>query len=323
MLRLIGFLVLGLAGASGVLFLDFNRVVKEANASEGEPPSFQAYLGSVPKKLASLTESSRLTSRVTDLPDMMPRAPEGWTMRPLAEGDIESFLPRSGTQANPAMIERVKAAADSTTEPGATVAVQAYERGERLVVVRLVRLPDAIFSDPAQADRLHDLQVAAAELSGRPFLTVRGLGVTEEFLGDGMRARYFSAHVGAQIQIRVLGSRRLKDADLLPFFETLNVKAMNASVIDRQPGLGEVPVLVLGSALNEADLAAYEADRAAQAARDIQRAQDLRDAARARLAAADPAEATAPAAEAQAPTAECRTGPGGTKQCKITGGADG
>lgn len=321
MLRLFGFLVLGLAGAAGILFLDFNRAVQEASAAEAEPPSFQTYIESVPQKLASLTESSRFYARAPDLSEMMPRAPDGWTMRPVADADIEGFLPRSGTDADAAMIDLVKAAANSKAGDGATVAVQAYERGERRVVVQLVRLPDNIFTDPALADRRHDLQVAAAELRGRPFLTVRGLDVTEEFLGDGMRARYFSADVGAQIQIRVLGSRKLKDADLVPFFETLNVTAMNAAVIDRQPGLGEVPVLVLGSALSEADLAAYEADRAARAALDLQRADELK--AMAELAAiANPAE-TAPAKNASPVSTECRNGPGGVKRCSITTEADG
>jgi hypothetical protein len=237
-------------------------------------------------------------------------------MRPVADADIEGFLPRSGTDADAAMVDLVKAAASPKAGYGATVAVQAYERGERRVVIQLVRLPDNIFTDPALAHRRHDLQVAAAEVRGRPFLTVRGLEVTEESLGDGMRARYFSADVGAQIQIRVLGSRKLKDADLVPFFETLNVTAMNAAVVDRQPGLGEVPVLVLGSALSEADLAAYEADRAARAALDLQRADEMR-------AMAELAAKTAPAKTASPVSTECRNGPGGVKRCSITTEADG
>lgn len=183
-------------------------------------------------------------------------------------------------------------------------------------MIQLVRLPDSIFTSLEAADRRHDLQVRAAELRGRPFLTVRGLDVTEEFLGEGMRTRYFTANVGAQIQIRVLASRRLKDGDLVPFFETLNVQAMNAAVIDRQPGLGEVPVLVLGSALGEADLAAYEADRAARAEIAIRRAAELRDLAKAELAAS----ADAASASGGNPVAtKCRK-EDGVKRCTVTTG---
>jgi hypothetical protein len=152
---------------------------------------------------------------------------------------------------------------------------------------------------------------------------VRGLDVTEEFPGEGIRARYFSADVGAQIQVQVLASRRLKDADLVPFFETLNVQAMNAAVVDRQPGLGEVPVMVLGSALNETDLAAFEADRAARADVAVQRARAERDMAHAELAAATEADGSAPAGEAKPPSTECRKDSGGIKRCKVTSGADG
>lgn len=319
MSRLFGFLVLLLLGAGGILFVDFNRVVQEASAAESEPPSFQAYLETVPKKLGSLTEMARTSPRTVDLADMLPRPPEGWTMRPLDDGkggDIAGFMPRSGDKGEADGIKLVNAVASSRVEDGATVAIQAYERGDRRVVIQLVRLPDGIFTSLESADRRHDLQVEAAELRGRPFLTVRGLDVTEEFLGEGMRARYFTASVGAQIQIRVLASRRLKDEDIVPFFETLNVQAMNAAVVDRQPGLGEVPVLVLGSALGEADLAAYVADRAARAESAIRRAAERRDMAEAELAASADA---APAGQGKPVSTKCRT-EDGVKRCTVTTG---
>lgn len=318
MSRLFGFLVLVLIGAGGILFVDFNRVVQEASAAESEPPSFQAYLETVPQKLGSLTELARTAPRALDLPDMMPRPPEGWTMRELADGkggDIEGFLPRSGDKGAADGIKLVKAVASKRVEDGATVAIQTYERGDRRVVIQLVRLPDGIFTLP-EADRRHDLQVQAAELRGRPYLTVRGLDVTEEFLGEGLRARYFTASVGAQIQIRVLASRRLTDEDLVPFFAALPVQAMNAAVVDRQPGLGEVPVLVLASALGEADLAAYEADRATRAASAIQSAAEVHDLAKADLAVS--AEA-APASAGKPAATECRK-EDGVKRCRVTTG---
>jgi hypothetical protein len=320
-LRLFGFLALVLVGAGGIMLIDFNRLVQEAAAAEAKPPSFQDYLESVPQKLASLTGPSRSATRAIGLADMLPPAPEGWTARPLADGkggDIDSFLPRAGNDGDAAGIERVKAAGSTRVEAGATLAIQAYERGERRVVVQIVRLPDSIFTDLGSADRRHAAQVQAAELRGRPFLSVRGLDVTEEFLGDGLRARYFTASVGAQIQIRVLASRRLKDGDLVPFFESLPVKEMNASVVDRLPGLGEIPVLVLASALTEANATAFEADRAARALSAIAEADRMFELAKAELAAK--AE-VAPGAAAQPATTECKTGAGGVKRCSVgTGG---
>jgi hypothetical protein len=320
-LRLFGFLVLVLIGTGGILFLDFNRVVQEASAAEAEPPSFRDYLQSVPEKLAELTESLRTEPRASGVGEMLPPAPEGWTARPLAEGDggdVESFLPRSGNEGDAAGIALVKAVAGGKAEAGATVAVQAYERGERRVVFQIVRLPDSIFTDPAAADLRHEAQIRAAELRGRPFLSVRGMDVTEEFLGEGLRARYFTASVGAQIGIRVLASRRLTDEDLVPFFAALPVQAMNAAVVDRQPGLGEIAVLVVGSALSEDDRAAFEADRAARGASAIARADGLREIAKAELAAAADA---APEEKARPLTTECKTEAGGIKRCSVgTGG---
>jgi hypothetical protein len=319
-LRLFGILVLVLTGTGGVMLIDFNRLVQEAAAAEAKPPSFRDYLDSVPEKLASLTAPSRSSSLSLASGDMLPPAPEGWTARPLADGnggDIDSFLPRAGNDGDGAGIERVKAAASTRVEAGGTVAIQAYERGERLVVIQIVRLPDSIFVNPDAADRRYEAQVQAAELRGRPFLSVRGLDVTEEFLGDGLRARYFTASVGAQIQIRVLASRRLKDSDLVPFFETLPVQAMNAAVVDRQPGLGEIPVLVLAAALDEDDRAAFEADRAARAADAIARAREARDLAKAELAAKSEA---APPENAPPATTECKTSAGGIKRCSISTG---
>lgn len=321
MLRLFGFLVLALLGAGGIMLIDFNRLVQEAAAAETEPPSFQDYLESVPEKIISLTASTRSSTRVESVAEMMPPAPEGWTARPLAEGnggDIEGFLPRAGNEGDAAGIELVKAAASNRVEAGGSVAIQAYERGERRVVIRILRLPDSIFANLDAADRRYDAQVQAAELNGRPFLSVRGLDVTEEFLGDGLRARYFTASVGAQIRITVLASRRLKDTDLVPFFESLPVQAMNAAILDRQPGLGEIPVLVLASAMREDDRAAFEADRAARASEAVARAREARDLAKAELAATVEA---APAAPAQPAATECKTGAGGIKRCSVaTGG---
>jgi hypothetical protein len=106
------------------------------------------------------------------------------------------------------------------------VAIQTYERDDRRVVIQLVRLSDGVLHSILNTlDRRHDLQVEAAELRGQPFLTVRGLDVTEELLGDGMRARYFTANIGAQMQIRMLASLRLNDEDHCPRFrEHLNVQ---------------------------------------------------------------------------------------------------
>jgi hypothetical protein len=319
-LRLFGFFLLAGVGAAGILFLDFNRTVQQAGAADEPPPSFRTYIASVPDRLASMSGSSVASDTIVALSDMLPRAPEGWTMRPLDAADIKSFLPKGRDDGDPAVIDLVKAVGNNRVEEGATVAIQAYERGERRVVIQLVRLPDRIFQQPAAIERRYDLQVQAAELRGRPFMTVRGLDVTEELLGDGMRARFFSASVGAQIRVRVLASKRLKDAELVPFFETLNVRAMNASVVDRQAGLGELPVLVLASALNESDLAAFEADRTARGAQAILRAQEVRADALAEAETAMDTNETDTTGKQPKPglSSDCQKDSGKDNRCSVT-----
>jgi hypothetical protein len=187
----------------------------------------------------------------------------------------------------------------------------------------LARTPEAMATPPKISSCPKDCHRRGVRAFGRPAGRLsQGSGRTRrpetlDHRGTSrMRARYFTASVGAQIQIRVLASRRLKDEDIVPFFETLNVQAMNAAVVDRQPGLGEVPVLVLGSALGEADLAAYVADRAARAESAIRRAAERRDMAEAELAASADA---APAGQGKPVSTKCRT-EDGVKRCTVTTG---
>ena len=323
MLRLFGFLVLAIVGASGILFLDFNRAVQQANAADEPPPSFEAYLETVPKKLAALTRSARAGGTALSLAEMLPRVPEGWTMRPLEDGDIESFLPRSGDAGDPAAAERVQAVGSLQVEDGATVAIQAYERGERRVLVKAVRYPDVIFTGPMALQQRFDLQTQTAQFLEISAMTVRGLDVIEDALPDGMRGRLFMADVGAQIHLRLLAPRRMPDRDLLPFFETLHVKAMNAAVVDRRDGLGDLPVIVLASALDRDQRNAYDADRAARAAAEAERVLEQRATAEAQVAAAaalEPGEeATAPQPEPAATVleAKCEQGADGVKRCRV------
>lgn len=321
MLRLLGLLVLVLAGAVGILFLDYNRTVQQADAGEQATPSFRSYIEAVPARLVSLTGSSRSSVLPLTLAEMLPQPPKGWTTRPLDEKDIAGFQPKSGQNADPASIDLVKSVGSSPTD-GAESAVLAYEDGERRVVFQLLRHPDSIFSGQEEIDRRFELQIEAAVLRGRPAMTIRGLDIIEEFLGDGMRARYFTASVGAQIKLRVLASKRLKDADLAGLLQTLNVQAMNAAVIDRKPGLGEVPVIVVASAMSEADRAAYEADRSDQAKAATLHVRDLRAAFEAGLAAQQTnADATDPAETTAGTGMECNPVAGGVKRCR-TGQGD-
>lgn len=327
LLRLLGILVVLSVGVGGLVWIDFNAARSEAAAADEGTLSLAEYLGGVRERIAHATGSAGGGAVPDDLVAMLPQPPEGWTVRPIELPDVAAFLPEGGDRAEEAMEDLVKGVVQAVVRGADEVAVQTYVKGERLVVMQAIRYPDAVFDGDALARQRFDIEMSSLRLQGRAVMTVRGLDVTEVFLGDGLRARLFVADVGGQIQLRILAPRRLKDADLVPFFERLHVQAMNLAVVDRVDGLGEVPVIAVGSAMGEEERAAYEADRAAYRAGMVRAAEErLRQAeARAAALALEAAIATTPAeAEPGAPaaglTADCEQGTGGIKRCSV--GAD-
>lgn len=290
MLRLIGFLCMATLGIGGFLYVDFTSAKRNAGTADGQGLTVGAYLGGFTERLTGIGSSASSASGLpTELARMLPAAPEGWTVRPAVPEDTEPFLAKSKTAETNAAAKYIAAVAAEASGSGVDQAALTYERGERRVIFQAVRYPNSIFTSFTAMQQRYELQMQGAMFRPTPFMTVRGLDVTEDLLPKGMRARYFLADVGAQIQIRVLASQRMGDDDLVPFFQTLHVKAMNTSVVDKVAGLGDVPVIVLASALDPATREAFEADRAARAAAEAaERAADLQA-----------AEAEAKAAEAQ------------------------
>ena len=313
MLRLFGFLVTLSIVVGAVLMLDYNTVRKQAVAAEQPVPDFRTYLDGLQPRIVSLVFSSDVDagpSLATDLAQMLPRAPDGWTLRPAERDDIQSFLPKEKGKLEGKAAALIESLVKPKGPKGSNAVALVYEKGDRKIIVKAIRYPDSTFGDPAaHAALLKD----DSPFRQSNFLRVRGLDVMEDTLPDGMRGRLFSGDVGGQIRIWILAPKRTSDEDLLPFFETLDVRAMNAAVIDREDGLGEIPVMLLVSDLDEAGLAAYEADFAARAsARETRRAE-----VRATLATTAP---TAAEGSTDKPAeVNCTTGTGGIKRCTVDG----
>ena len=313
MLRLFGFLVTLSIMVGAVLMLDFNSVRKQALAADQPVPDFQTYLDGLQPRIVSLLSSSDADagpSLATDLAQMLPRAPDGWTMRPAERDDLQSFLPKEKGKLEGEAAGLIESLVKPKGPKGSSAVALVYEKGDRKIIVKAVRYPDSTFGDPAAYAALLKDDSPFRQTS---FLRVRGLDVMEDALPDGMRGRLFSGEVGGQIRIWILAPKRTPDQDLLPFFETLDVRAMNAAVIDSEDGLGEIPVMLLVSDLDETELAAYEADRAARAAARETR----RDEVRATLATTAPAAvegSTNKPAEVN-----CTKGAGGIKRCTVDG----
>jgi hypothetical protein len=329
LLRLIGFLVMAAVGIGGVAYIDFNTVRKEAVES-GEPvPGLADYLSSVPQRFSHATGSAGGGNLPSDLAAMLPLPPEGWTVRAAALSDGEPFLPKSGQRATDEQKGIIESVLRTSAGSADELVIQTYEKGDRRLVIRAVYFPDSIFEGDSTQER-YDLQTATARSEGRPFMTLRGLDVFEIFLGDGMRGRLFAADVGGQIHLRILAPKRMKDTELLPFFESLHVKAMNYAVVDRKDGLGEIPVIALASAMGEDERARYEADRMAQLDAAVLRARDRLDQALARAKAAElaaeetqsyqPGETEKAALPSAGLASDCEKGSGGIKRCSVGSG---
>jgi hypothetical protein len=323
LLRLIGFLAMLTIGGGGFLMLDYSMARKLAVAGDDGELTFSEYLGGLSERVARVTSSSAPPGLPTRLADMLPKPPEGWTVRPAVAEDVAGFLPRSGVDVDARAVALVQDVVNEDVANAAEVVILTYERGERRVIVKAVRYPDVIFTGPMALQQRFDLQMQSAQFLEISAMTVRGLDVVEDALPEGMRGRLFMTDVGAQIHLRVLAPQRMPDRDLVPFFETLHVQAMNAAVVDKRDGLGDLPVIVLASALDRDQRNAYDADRAARAAAEAERSLEQRAAAQAQIAAAAPPEpqeeAAAPVAEpvAKVLEAQCEQGADGVKRCRV------
>jgi hypothetical protein len=335
--RLIGFLVMSVVGLGGYLAIDYNMAKRWSGSEDSEGLTFTEYLGGFSERIAGLAASSGTARGLpTELAEMLPKPPEGWTIRPATKGDLDDFLPKKRSAVPKKALTYLEAIV--TPASGKVESVEmTYEKGDQKVVFQLVRYPNIIFTSFMAMQQRFELQMRTAEFSGTQFMTVRGLDVSEDLLPEEVRARLFFASVGAQIHLRVLAPERMKDKDMVPFFQTLHVAAMNADVVDKQDGLGEVPVIVLASVLDEVTRAAYEADLAQRSAELAMQAEEERikaeekaaaEAARAAsddkggglfsgLFGSDPEEGeTLETSDDGSIT--CKKGVGGSKKCAVT-----
>lgn len=265
MLRLIAFLLAVVVAVGGFVVIDYTAAHRAASLDENVELTFRDYLGKLPGRLIGDEDVQSILPPT--LAEMMPKAPQGWTVRPALPDDAEAFLPRDVSKGSSEVRNYVAAVSKEIFGLGTEQVMLTYDRGRTRVIFQAVRFPDpeAMLSGLLGTEQLIEREMTTPQYRPTAFMTVRGLDVTEDLLPEGIRVRYFLSTVGKQIQIKVLASRRLTDRELIPFFETLNVKAMNTSVVAKQDGLGEVPVIVLASALDRETREAYDAARAPEA----------------------------------------------------------
>lgn len=286
-LSLISLLVLLL---SALVMLDFKAAQRVALTDGRDLPTVPEHILGIGSRILAKVQSgfgAGASESSARLAQMLPAVPEGWEIRVLEPGTAKSLLARNQKDNDPATVSLIENLLSAKGARGTESAQLTYGRKDRLVVFKLFRQPDALFSDPERLGDLDALIAARPPQESRAFMRVRGLDVIELSLPEKTRARVFTADLGGQLRLWVLSSSKMADTDLAPFFQTLDVAAMNAAVRVREPGLGAVPVLVVVSELDEAGRAAYEADRTARARDREVSLQEARASLAARMVPAD------------------------------------
>ena len=252
-------LMVPVIGVCGYFVFDFYMANKFARMGDGDGISVGEYIaGIVPGVEAIGVGVETPPEMPTNLADMLPKAPEGWAIRPTEPGDIAVYLTEN-------VDEKVKRYVGAVVAPrggnGTEEARFTYTNGSKLVVFEAVRHPNFIFTSFGATQLKMELQFTSSLYRGSDFMTVRGMEFTEDLLPEEAGLRYFFGNVSSQIWIRVLATRSMTDMDMLPFFETLHVPAINASVVEKVSGMGDVPVIVLASAMDAERRAAREAEK--------------------------------------------------------------
>lgn len=267
MLRQISLVALLVFLLSALVMLDFKAAQRRAIAGDLEAYGFVEHVIGFGPRLVQFATSgfgSDQTENSPRLMAMMPRMPDGWDSRALDDDDLAALLSKNPKNDDPATIGLIQDILSPRASQGAEVAMAVYAAKGRLVVFKLIRQPDDLFTDPARRRDLDAMIASRPSSLSHDFMRVRGMDVAEIVLPDRIRARVFTAELGAQLRLWVLASKKMGDDDLVPFFETLDVAAMNAAVRDKEHGMGEIPLIVVVSDLREAERTAYEADRAAR-----------------------------------------------------------
>ncbi len=260
-------LILPVFGLGAYLAFDYWNVNRMARGGEGDGVSVTEYLSGW-LSLADALSAGDAGDMPQELAAMLPAPPPGWTVQPTEPADLDALVPAMAeTEAGMKRLAEVRAIAAGREGNGIRDARLTYRNGARTVVFEVMRYPDFIFTSFAAMQLKMELQMGSLGDGARRFLTVRGMEFVEKDLPEGYGLRYFEGNLSAQVWVRVLASTPMTDEDLLPFFQTLHVPALNGQVIEQVAGMGEVPVIVLASALAAEDRARWEAARDAEALR--------------------------------------------------------
>lgn len=305
LLALVG-MIFSLIPVLGYLAFDYSMSNRAARAMGESEISFGAYVMGWADMIeivgTGVTEPGA-TAMPGDLVAMLPKAPEGWVQRAMTPQDLAAVL---GLGLAGEDLGLASDALQDNGGKGLDQARMAYDSPAGVVVAELVRYPDTVFTSFMAMSVKFELEMKTMSIQSSDFMTVRGFEVRRAALPKSAPVQVLLGDLGGQLHLRVTAPATMADTDLVPFFQTLHVPAMNAAIVRPVPGMGEVPVVVLASVLDDQTRIAFAAEQEAAraAAAEAKKAQE--DEAKAKLMgtpAADPVTTLDEGAPEDAPPA--------------------
>lgn len=232
-------IVLPAAALTGWLWFGFQKT-NQANLEEGlDQVTFDQYVIAWVSDLGKPDNSHLPGGGVTDLAEMLPVAPEGWTRRAVGKPDSRALGVKGLDERRQALLHD---AAIADIGEGIEQGNAAWDTPDGTLVAELVRYPDTLFATPAGEELRAKNRAPFGSVGNHPFLNIAGLDIREAQLAPHIPARVLRAVLEDQIVLRVTAPKSMSDEVLRDFFSTLNVAAMNGRLAAPIAGMGEVKV---------------------------------------------------------------------------------
>lgn len=235
-------IVLPAAALAAWLWFGYQKTNQTALEEGLEQVTFDQYVIAWISDFGSADKSHLPGGGVSDLDDMFPATPEGWTRRAVSRADGKSLTIKGLDARRQALLLDAAIAEESLQDGGDAIEQEraAWDTPDGTLVAELVRYPDTLFATPAGEVLRERNRAAFGTVASQPLMNIAGLEIREAPLMPQIPARVLRAGLDGQVVLRVSAPKRMSDETLLGFFATLNVAAMNGRLADPVAGMGEV-----------------------------------------------------------------------------------
>lgn len=171
--------------------------------------------------------------------DMLPVAPEGWSVRDWAVADLALVSGRAASDLPADLQGQIDArtTAMKTRMPDLELVRRTYQNGQDVVLVELLLVPEGEGDGPGGAAL--DSIFGASATMGEPrfFGSIRGLNLQARTEGSDGTLRHMNGSIGKQIHLNVVTNA--DDRRAFDVLARLNVAGLNKLSAEPVKGLGE------------------------------------------------------------------------------------